>query len=169
MAGVLQDQRGGILGLLNLPWEQWEALVADLARMGWRVDQIPHQLDWVAVAAIARHCAEGSALYQARRIEKIGARAEWSADRHINVSILDQLRIANWYTAAENAAKARKTIPPPPQPTPRPGDEEELDASGFPRNANGTRQVGHDPIPMDQFDSWWNASNEDRESWGEAA
>ena len=167
MAGLQSDQPGGILGLLDLPWEQWEALIADLARMGWRLDQVPHELDWIAVMAIARHAGEGTALWEARRREKVGE--QWPADREISVAILDQLRYLNWYEASARAARAKRPIPPAPKPTPRPGEEYESEIHGFAKNADGSTHVGSGPIPMCDFDRWWSASQEERENWKEAA
>lgn len=169
MAGVLQGTDGGIQSLLDLPWEHWEALVADLARLGWTIDDIPHRLDWVAVCALARHAGEGTALYRVRsRMQEasneprpVGHYSDWPVDRHIAVLELDELRIANW----QRANAGRKSPTAPPKPMWRPGVEAEVDEHGFRKNADGSKQVGRDPIPANQFHEWWNATQEERENW----
>lgn len=54
MARVFQDVSGGIIGLLSLSAEVWEALEADLARDGWSLDDIPERLSYRTVISMIR-------------------------------------------------------------------------------------------------------------------
>lgn len=174
MAGILSAEPGGIFRLLDLPWEHWEAIEADLIKAGLSLDDIPNRLHWRAFMAMVKHAPEDSAIRQLRRREQgkqpptgqveQGEHADWPEDRHISVMILDQLRVMNYYTAATNAARAKRRAPDVPEPTHRPGMPISVDADGFTRNADGTTHVGT-AMPKAEFRRWWLATEEERQNW----
>lgn len=65
MAEVLPDRSGGIASLFALPDDVWEAIEADLARVGLSLDDCPQRLSWRAVFAMVRHSRPEDARHQA--------------------------------------------------------------------------------------------------------
>lgn len=114
MAGAFQGQPGKILGLLDLSWEHWEAIEADLfTATGYTLDDVPGRVNWRVLVGFVTHRSAESAF-------------ERVMQRH------------------HDQAEAQ---------TPE----------------NLSKHVGTAPIPAADFERWWNATDEEREHWEEAA
>lgn len=64
-----------------------------------------------------------------------GERVEWGPTEYLLADLIDVVQIGNWQRQGKKGA-------PKPKPVPRPG-------------ATQTRKFGKDPIPLTQFDDWW--------------
>lgn len=81
---------------------------------------------------IVRHSPRTSALAGAVN----GEEAAWSLTDHLLAGVYDLLAMGNWQRSGrKNSAK--------PKPLPRPGHKA------------GGKQIGKDPIPIRDFNSWW--------------
>jgi hypothetical protein len=63
----------------------------------------------------------------------------WSQDTHLLAGAVDALQIANWQRPGKRSA-------PKPKPVERPGEK-----------AARSKTLGADPIPVSEFNDWWNA------------
>lgn len=78
------------------------------------------------------HSKNGSAL----ALSQHGEQVLWKLTDHLLAVIADALHGANWQRGGGKGLK--------PKPLPRPGMEE------------SAASVGSDPIPISEFDKWWN-------------
>ncbi|MDO8308561.1 MAG: hypothetical protein Q7V58_09450 [Actinomycetota bacterium] len=133
MDGGLEGHPGGIQGLLNLLDEHQEAIEYDLIVLGLRLAWLGSpRLTWRDLAVIIRHSPRTSALAGAVN----GDETAWSITDHLLAGVTDLLALANWQRSGKKSA-------PRPKPLPRPG-----------KKAWGKR-IGKDPIPIRDFNSWW--------------
>ena len=133
MAGGVQDQHGGILGLLTLIDEHGEAIEYDLISLGLRLRDLgTDKLSWRDLAVIARQLPRESALARAMVEES----SQWGVTEHLLALVVDVLAVANWQRGGGKGSR--------PKPLPRPGAQ----SSG--------KKFGSDPIPAKDFDAWWN-------------
>ncbi|ALY08861.1 tail assembly chaperone [Arthrobacter phage Galaxy] len=130
---------GGIASLCLLldNEEQAEAIEYDLLVMGRRLGDLgTPALSWRDLQVVVRQAGPGSALARALDPEMdawtSGAVVPW-----LLATVVDLLAGANWQRAGKKSA-------PKPKPIPRPGSKSE-----------GTR-YGSKPIPVADFDDWWN-------------
>ncbi|MFF2631956.1 hypothetical protein ACFVR6_03645 [Microbacterium sp. NPDC058021] len=134
MAGDVVDHAGGIYGLLDLVDEHQEAVEYELLRAGHRLRDVPSkQLNWRDLYVLLRrwqktpHNAVGEAIH---------GHALWSIEEQLLAVAVDTLAFANWQ-------RMRKPHAPKPKRLPRPWE------------ASKGRQLGSEPIPISQFDDWW--------------
>lgn len=133
MAGRLGGHRGGIEGLLQLIDEHGEALEYDLIRLGLRLDDLgTERLSWRDLLVIVQHSPRDSALAR----DLLGDDALWGVTEHLLASLLDAVQMGNWQRGGKPHA-------PKPKPVRRPGARGQV------------RHFGADPIPISQFDDWW--------------
>ena len=133
MAGGVEHQPGGILGLLRLLTEHEEAVEYDLITLGLRLDDLGTQrLSWRDLWVIVRQSPRGSAL--ARSIH--GQRAAWAQETYLLADIFDVLAAANWQRGGGKGPK--------PKPFPRPKRDDDATVKRF----------GSAPLPVDEFDAW---------------
>lgn len=133
MGRGVQHRAGGILGLCCLLDEHSEAIEYDLLTLGRRLDNLgTPELSWRDLYVITRHLPPTSALRRA-----MGDGEEpWSTTDYLLALIADGINGGNWQRAGKSSA-------PKPRPIPRPGE------------ASTGERYGADPIPVAEFDSWW--------------
>lgn len=141
MAGGLEGHAGGILGLDQLLDEHGGAVEYDLIALGLRLDDLgTERLTWRDLWVIVQHSPRESAIARAVGAEE----AVWSLTDHLLATVIDVLNIANWQR--ENAGRPRGKSPTRrPKRIPRPGVEGEH------------KTVGSEPIPIKDFEAWWDA------------
>lgn len=133
MEGGLRDHDGGIFGLCQLLDEHGEAIAFDLITLGLRLDWLGTEaLSWWDLLVVVKHLGRTSAL----AASLVGEAAQWGATEHLLAATLDALNAANWQRAGKKTA-------PRPKPIPRPGAK------------SADRRFGKDPIPISEFDDWW--------------
>lgn len=133
MDGGLEGLPGGIHCLLTLLDEHQEAIEYDLISLGLRLAWLgTGRLTWRDLAVIVRHSPRTSAL--ARAVN--GDETTWSLTDHLLAGVYDLLALANWQ-------RAGKKNSPRPRPLPRPG------------KAGDGKRIGKDPIPIRDFNTWW--------------
>lgn len=132
MEQPLGDRPGGIAGLCWLLAKHGDAIEYDLLALGYRLDDLGEGLSWRDLWVVVTNAPPGSALVRAI------AGHVWSVTDYLLASVIDQLATANWQR--QGKASARR-----PKPIPRPGVEDE-----------NTKVYGREPIPISQFDDWWN-------------
>lgn len=138
MAGGLQGDAGGIEGLLRLLDEHGEAVEYDLITLGLRLDDLgTERLTWRDLWVIVHHLPRTSALSRAIG----GSDAEWGLTDHLLAVAVDAIEVGNW----QRASSGRKSPLPKPKPVPRPGAKRE------------GQSFGSVPIPIKDFDAWWDA------------
>lgn len=139
MAGGQQGHDGGILGLDQLLDEHGEAVEYDLIALGLRLDDLgSERLTWRDLWVIVQHAPRESAL--ARAVG--GDDVVWGLTDHLLATTIDVLNIANWQR--ENQGRKKGQTPTrKPKRMPRPGVEDE------------TKSIGSEPIPIKDFDAWW--------------
>lgn len=136
MAGGVEHQPGGILGLLRILNEHGEAVEYDLIRLGLRLDQLgTKRLSWRDLWVIVRQSGRDSALARSLHGERVG----WTQETWLLADIFDVLQAANWQ---RNLGKG-----PKPKPFPRP----------VKANDSTTKTFGSAPLPIDELDNWLRA------------
>ena len=138
MGGPLGGLAGGILSLLDLPREYWEALEADLLRSGFTLADIPEKVTWRAVKARFEHATHGDALYLALH----GDAVKWSDQEYLSAILVDLVALLVWFKT-EDGQKNRNR----PKPTPRPGVDLTEGIS-----------LGSGGVPVDKFADAWAAA-----------
>lgn len=135
MARRLAGHRGGIAGLLEELDEHAEAIEYDLLTLGFRLEDLgTPALSWRDLLVIMRHLPRTSAYARA----KFGTDAAWGLTEHLLATAVDVLQTANWQRGGKKAG-------PKPKPVPRPGKTKK------------TRRIGRDPIPVKDFNAWWDS------------
>lgn len=110
MGRTQRCRRGGILGLLALPRETWEAVEVDLLHRGFTFADVPTRVSWRALVLMIRHSPRDSTVYRV----VFGEQADWGVTDHLLATIADILNLILWLTG--NPKKN-----PKPNPLPRPG------------------------------------------------
>lgn len=129
---------GGILSLLDLPREYWEALEADLLRSGFTLADIPHKVTWRAVKARFEYTSQGDALHLALHGEAV----KWSDQEHLTAILVDLIALLVWFKT-EDGRKNRNR----PKKVPRPGVEHVEGVS-----------LGSGGVPVEEFADAWAAA-----------
>jgi len=128
---------GGSLGLADIIAHHGEALEYDLmTRTRYLLEDIGRALPERALLSFVKHLPPDSAL---RR--EIDPDAIWQTDRYaamLLATISDQLSALNYMFSRSHGGKPKK-----PKPIPRPGV------------SDGSQHIGKDPIPIEDFDSWY--------------
>lgn len=108
---------------------------------------MPERLSWRALFLFRRHARPGSALY---RVEH-GDNAKWTHEAMVLADLFDAVRGLAYQGQVFRWIDCGKQGMPPerPRPMPRPGVNQSLP------DGEGTTHLGADPIPMDEFDDWW--------------
>lgn len=133
MGRSVQGQPGGILGLCWLLDQHEEAIEYDLITLGLRLDDLgTPALSWRDLYVITRHLPRTSALRRALA----DGEEPWQITDYLLALAVDALHGGNWQRAGKASAPKPKSIP-------RPGEQ-----------PTGS-QYGSAPIPVAQFDSWW--------------
>lgn len=144
MAGGLRDDRGGIAGLARELDAHGGAIEYDLmTRVGMTLDDVPARLSWRALGVFVRHLDVTSAYV--REVEPEASR--WVAPESLRPMLADMYDLMASINYNLVAANSRHR-PRKPKPYPRPGrrDKETV--------------IGRDPIPIRDFDEWWNGGDD---------
>lgn len=139
MAGGLRYQPGGIRGLVELIDEHFEAVEADLLDRGWRLAEVGLTFSWRDLLIMIRRLQADPATATARSIHG----EHWKVTDQLLAAIVDLLQNANWQRQGKPHA-------PKPKPLQRPWEK--------PRG----RKLGSKPIPISEFNDWWEAKRESR-------
>ena len=131
MGRAFRGEPGGIVGLLSLPQDHWDAIEADLLGMGWTLADVPTVVSWRALLAYCRNAPRASALFRVANAEQ----AEWGPAEWIAADLVDQLQ---WLRFALSGKGAKK-----PKPYPRPGVEDET-----------TTTFGGSHMDLDEMKDW---------------
>lgn len=110
-----------------------EAIEFDLISLGVRLSDLGGVLSWRDLYVVVRNLPMSSAL--ARSMS--GAEAQWGVTEYLLAQVVDALNGANWQRGGGKGQK--------PKPTPRPGAKAKV--------------LGSKPIPMSEFDQWWDDQN----------
>ena len=133
MGRGIEYRVGGILGLCCLLDEHSEAIEYDLLTLGRRLDDLgTPDLSWRDLYVITRHLPATSALRRAAG----NGEEPWTVTDYLLALVVDALNGANWQRAGKKGAAKPVAIP-------RPGE------------APKGERWGADPIPLSEFDSWW--------------
>jgi hypothetical protein len=140
MAGGQPNFRGGIAGLCCLLEDHAEAIEYDLLAMGLRLDDLgTERLTWRDLYVVVHRSGPASALIRELQPE-LAAWASGAVLADLLAHAVDLLAGGNWQRAGKKTA-------PKPKPIPRPGRKTE------------STKYGSDPIPVKDFDDWWNGAN----------
>lgn len=139
MAGSFADLNGGIAGLAWLLSRHGEAIEFDLLALGLRLDDLGTEaLTWRDLHVVVQKCGPGSALIRELQPE-LAAWAAGTVVADLLANVVDLLAAGNWQRAGKRTA-------PKPKAVPRPGKKTE------------STRYGSDPIPVKDFDNWWNGA-----------
>jgi hypothetical protein len=107
--------------------------------LGLRLDDLGTEaLTWRDLHVVTQKCGPGSALMRELQPE-LSAWGSGTVVADLLAHVVDLLAAGNWQRAGKRTA-------PKPKPVPRPG-----------RKVDSTR-YGSAPIPVKDFDSWWNGA-----------
>lgn len=137
MAGELGCHTGGIAGLLDVIDEHREAVEYELIRAGYRLRDIPTEaLNWRDLYVMVRQwqAEPGNAFSRSFHGYTL-----WTTGEQLLAHAVDVLAIGNWQRQQKASAQKPKKIP-------RPWEK-----------AKDSRRLGSDPIPISQFDDWWDS------------
>lgn len=132
MAEGLRYQPGGILSLVELIDEHYEAIEADLLDRGWRLAEVGRGLSWRDLLIMVRRFQRDPETATARAMHG----EHWSVTDQLLAVIADLLQVGNWQRAGKKSA-------PKPKPIQRPWER--------PKN----HRLGSKPIPISKFSDWW--------------
>lgn len=113
-----------------------------MTRAGATLADVPSRIPWTALRSFAAHLDAGSALVKETNPDIAG----WQGAERVPLmlaDIYDALNALRWVVECANTPKKRRR-PKRPKPYPRPGAKD------------GARKVGSAPIPLRDFDAWWN-------------
>ena len=119
-----------------------------MTRAGATLCDIPVRIPWTALRSFVEHLDSSSELMKELHPET----ADWQGASRVPMilaDIYDLLAVFRWQYATANTKKGKKK-PKKPEPYERPGASKEK---------KGTR-IGRDPIPVSQFDTWWNGGDD---------
>ena len=138
---------GGIAYLAGLIAEHGAALEYDLVTLAGRtLDDVGGALSWRALLHFVEGLGPSSRL--AREMEPtLEAASMWldgSMTAALVADLIDVVAAFRWEHAAANVPKGKR--PRKPKPVDRPW------AKG---SGKGEKRVGRDPIPIGEFDAWW--------------
>lgn len=136
MGAALGHRSGGIVGLLCLPVDQWDALEADLLRAGCSINDYPQRFSLRTLVSFFRHSPRGSAVFSTM----YGERSQWGTLEELLALVVEALWDANW----QRQGKAQA---PRPEPIRRPGRERPGD----------TKHYGGEGMSIDEFEQRWAA------------
>lgn len=144
MAGGIPDQPGGILALCRLIERHGEAIEYDLLMAGRHIDELGESLSWRDLQVLLRRwqVTPGFAVCEA-----VQGSEQWSTEAQLLAHVFDQIASGNWI------AQGNKNAPKPKR-LPRPWEKPV------------TKQFGSEPIPLSEFDSWWESQKTARASAG---
>ncbi len=138
----IRHHAGGIADLLRLADEHGGALEYDLmTRAGATLDMVPAQISWTALRSFVTHLDQESAVYAELNPEG-AAWARCAGVKTLLADLYDLIAAFRWEFCAANTP-ARKAKPQKPRPYQRPGAKDDR------------VRVGSDPIPISEFDDWW--------------
>lgn len=136
MAGRLEREPGGILGLCRLLTEYGEAIEYDLLVAGLRIDDLgTERLSWRHLLVMVEQSPRGSAL--ARAVH--GEAATWGPLEYLMAIAVDAIQWGNWQRGGGKGPK--------PNPMPRPVKTDDRTVKTF----------GSAPLPIDELDAWLKA------------
>lgn len=116
-----------------------------MTRAGATLDDLGARIPWRAFAHFVAHLDAGSAFVR----EVAPEAAPWLGTERIQsmlADLIDLVGILDWHIVSANS----KRKPRRPKPYPRPWKRDE-----------GKTVVGRDPIPIKDFDEWWNGGGAD--------
>lgn len=133
MARGFRRDHGGIFGLLDFLGKHAEAVEYDLLMMGKHIDQLgTPALSWRDLLVLVHRWLKvnSSATFESAN------GVVWSIEGQLLAAVIDLTQSANWQRAGKKSA-------PKPKPLPRPWLQPK------------TQSIGRDPIPISQFNDWW--------------
>lgn len=137
-----------MIALVELIKEHGGALNHDLmTRLGAFIEDVPDVVSWRDLMDFIHYLPNDSALFSALHPD-IAPWATTAQTNSILANIYDAIaQLSHMYASAHT----KKTLPKPkPYPRPFAKDEDE-------------QRLGSDPIPMSEFDDWWNSFDEERD------
>lgn len=126
---------GGIIGLLTLPRDQWEALEADLMNAGFTVEDYPDRLTLYTLHVFMRHSKHGSNVFKVLH----GERADWGYTQELLARLIEATWDGNWQRAGRQHA-------PKPKPLARPWEVSPKKSQHF----------GDQAVSIEDFHKIWN-------------
>lgn len=138
MAEDFGGEPGGILGLLRLVDAHREAIEYELLRAGLRLRDLgTEQFNWRDLFVLVRAWQKQPHNALAEAVHK---HPVWTIGEQLLAILVDLTGHGNWQ-------RLKKRFAPKPKRLPRPWEKQ------------NTRQLGSDPIPISQFDDWWDAQS----------
>lgn len=112
------------------------------------LDDLGRALSWRALSHFVDHLPPTSALMRELRPESAETLAwlDGSMVAPLLADLIDSVAYGRWEYLASHVPKGKR-MPKEPRRLPRPWDRAEAE--------KGVRRVGRDPIPISEFDSWW--------------
>lgn len=129
-----------------------------MTRTRYTLSDLGGSLDWAALLHFVQHLDHTSALVRAMYPEH-RERFEWASgemDAAIMADLIDAVNCLRWELACSRLPKGKSKPRRIPR-YPRPGVSDDA----------GTQTIGSDPIPVSQFDAWWESQNGTEEQGGE--
>lgn len=114
-----------------------------MTRCGATLGDIPDRIPWTALRSFTEHLDASSALVKELNPDV----ADWQGPARVPMilaDLYDLLATFRWQYETAHLKKGRKK-PKRPKPYERPGA----------RTDDGGRRIGRDPIPIKDFDDWW--------------
>lgn len=140
---------GGIADLAGIIAEHGGAVDYDLMTLtSFTLDDLGRALSWRALSHFVAHLPPTSALVREMHPE-MGATLAWADGSMVApllADLIDSVAYGRWEYLASRVPKGKKR-PRVPKRMPRPWEKAEVE--------KGERRVGSDPIPISEFDSWW--------------
>lgn len=115
-------------------------------------------LDWATLFFFVQHLDHTSALYRASHPDKL-EQCLWlsgEVNAYLFAELIDAVNVLTWNLQCANTPRG-KSRPRKPKPYPRPGVKMD----------KGVRKFGRDPIPVSQFDEWWESAQPTAKSGGD--
>lgn len=147
----IRRRRGKILGLVGAIEAYGGALEYDLMTLaGYTLGDVGGRLPWGSFANFVEHLPPTSA-YRRELAEEAGDgdMLPWidgTLVAPVLASIADEVGIFAWQHACANRGKGPR--PPRPKTARRPWDR-----------TNDVRRYGSDPMPISEFDTWWESQD----------
>ena len=119
-----------------------------MTRTRFTLDDLGGTLSWASLLHFVSNLDEHSAYVKKKDGHEVAAWSTRVKTNAILADIYDEIAMLNYFFLAANTPK-NSPKPKLPKPYPRPGVDES--------SSSGTRKFGSKPIPVSQFDDWWDS------------
>ncbi|WP_156175102.1 MULTISPECIES: hypothetical protein [unclassified Leucobacter] len=140
MAGGVLHRAGGILALCRLIDRHGNAIEYDLLMAGRSLDDLGYSLSWRDLQVLVKRWQRTPGTATCESVQGV---EHWTVTEQLLATAIDALNTGNWQRGQNRNSPKPKRIP-------RPWEQSQ------------NQRLGSDPIPLHQFNDWWDKNAKPR-------